>query len=89
MVYETEFSPTLQKKILKLTRRDPELLSSFQRKVEQVAYCDEESIKHHKNLIGDLSHMKRVHVGHHVLLFTVSGNRIIFKDILHHDDAYD
>ena len=89
MGYELELSPNLVRKIHKFSLKDPSLMVSYEKKVEQIVSSDENGLKHYKNLKGDMCHIKRVHIGHFVLLFTVSGNRIIFKDLVHHDDAYD
>jgi len=88
MSYNFEFSAVLTKKLSKLARKDPLLVRSLHKKVEQIISCDKEGMMHYKNLVGDMSDLKRVHIGHHVLLFRILEDTVIFEDLRHHDDAY-
>ena len=72
----------------KLKRKDLALFRSVQRKINQIARLDEAAVRHFKNLRGDLSDYKRVHVGSFVLMFKVEGGTVIFASLVHHDDAY-
>jgi len=72
----------------KVKKKDPALFEQTQRKINQIALLDEESINHFKNLRGEMSDHKRVHVGSFVLLFKLEGDTIIFDKLAHHDDAY-
>lgn len=72
----------------KLKQKDPALFRAVQRKINQIALLDNFSINHFKNLRGNLSSYKRVHVGSFVLMFKVEKDTIIFDRFVHHDDAY-
>lgn len=77
------------KKIMQKTRhKNPILFIALQKKIAQLGSMNNASIKHLKNLRGEMSHLKRVHVSSFVLIFSVKGDTIIFKDFIHHDDAY-
>lgn len=89
MVYGFEFSESLNKKISRFSRKDPLLVIAFKKKVKQIISCDKEGISHYKNLRGDMSNLKRVHIGHYVLLFRICNDVVFFEELHHHDDAYD
>lgn len=72
----------------KLKRKDKARFVAVKNKILQISECDEISIKHFKNLKGDMSHLKRVHIRSFVLAFRVKDNIIIFERLTHHDDAY-
>lgn len=76
------------KVLRKLKRKDPALFSAVQKKIKQIASCDEISIEHLKNLRYDVSGFKRVQVGSFVLFFRLEGNKIVFDRFKHHDKAY-
>ena len=77
------------KKIMqKLRNKDPVLFIALQKKIAQLGSMDTVAAEHLKNLKGSMSHLKRVHVGSLVLIFSIEGETIIFKDLVHHDDAY-
>lgn len=56
------------------------------RKVEEIV----ENPHRYKNLRKPLQHLKRVHFGSYVLVFSVDENarRVILEDYRHHDDIY-
>ncbi len=74
----------IEKLLRKLKQKDPALFRAVQRKIDQIAKLDRETINHFKNL----SNYKRVHVGSFVLFFKIEGNTIIFDKLRHHDGAY-
>ncbi|RLJ01634.1 MAG: hypothetical protein DRP10_03585 [Candidatus Aenigmatarchaeota archaeon] len=88
MSFKIKFSKNLEEILRRLKRKDYALFLRIQKKIIQISNSDEVSIQHFKNLRGDLSNYKRVHIGHFVLLFRVEGNTIIFEDFRHHDKAY-
>ncbi|MFH0875601.1 MAG: hypothetical protein V1859_06700 [archaeon] len=88
MSFESEISVKLRAKLDKLAFRDRNLADAVSKKIRQIIACDAVAINHFKNLKGDMSHLKRVHIGSHVLTFQVKGDTIIFEDFTHHDDAY-
>ena len=78
----------IDKIMQKLCRKDPSLFRALQKKINQIASCDEISIQHFKNLKHDLSGLKRVQIGNFVLVFRIRDNIIIFEDFDHHDVIY-
>jgi mRNA-degrading endonuclease RelE of RelBE toxin-antitoxin system len=78
----------IQDILKKLKRKDPVLFRAVQKKINQIASLDGATIQHFKNLRGNSSKYKRVHVGSFVLIFKLEGNTIIFDRFIHHDDAY-
>ncbi|MFH1587943.1 MAG: addiction module toxin RelE [Candidatus Diapherotrites archaeon] len=72
----------------KLKKRDFALFNALQKKINQIAELDRDSINHFKNLRKPLNDYKRVHVGSFVLMFKVEGEVIIFDRFEHHDNAY-
>jgi len=83
-----ELSPILRKKLDKLRRKDRKLAIAVRKKIDQIINLDKTTILHFKNLRGDMSHLKRVHIGSFVLTFKLEGNTIFFEDFEHHDGAY-
>ena len=73
----------------KLKRKDPVLFQTLSKKIIYLSELELTGIEHLKNLRGDLSHLKRVHVGSFVLTFQVKGDILIFEEFTHHDRAYD
>ena len=78
----------IEKILRKLKQKDQPLFRAVQRKINQIAQLDEKSLSHFKNLRGDMSKYKRVHVGSFVLMFKVENNTLIFGKLSHHDEAY-
>ena len=78
----------LEKVMAKLKRKDPALFRAVQRKINQVSLLDRAAIDHFKNLRGEVSAYKRVHVSSFVLIFKIEGSVIIFDRFRHHDEAY-
>jgi mRNA-degrading endonuclease RelE of RelBE toxin-antitoxin system len=60
----------------------------IEKKIVHIAALDVLSIQHFKNLRSPLNEYKRVHLGSHVLLFRVQGDKIVFEAFEHHDQIY-
>ncbi|MCX6801143.1 MAG: hypothetical protein NTZ73_03055 [Candidatus Diapherotrites archaeon] len=58
------------------------------KKIEEI--IETADVEHYKNLRHDMKELKRVHVGHFVLVFEYKKweDKIIFKDFDHHDNIY-
>ena len=78
----------IERTLNKLRKKDIGLFRAVQKKINQIAEGDLAFINHFKNLRGNLSDYKRVHVGSFVLIFKVEKDIIIFNKFVHHDDAY-
>lgn len=79
----------LDRTLERLARKDPVLFRAVRKKIDQITLLDANDIRHFKNLRGDLSDYKRVHVGKSfVLFFKCEGDTVIFDRLEHHDKAY-
>ena len=87
-MYFFDVSEHLEKKLLKLSRKDKELYNNILKKIEEVIHS--EDVKHYKNLRYNMKNSKRVHIGHFVLIFQYreEENLILFDDFDHHDKIY-
>jgi mRNA-degrading endonuclease RelE of RelBE toxin-antitoxin system len=87
-MHKFEIKPGLNKKLIKLSKKDKNSFEAVMKKIEEVVTS--EDIEHYKNLRYDLKESKRVHVGHFVLIFNYekAKNYVIFEDYDHHDNIY-
>ena len=87
-MYSYNYSEKLQKILNKLLKKDKELYIQILKKIEEVISC--ENVEHYKNLRYNLNDLKRVHIGHFVLVFKLNKNinLISFEDFEHHDKIY-
>ena len=84
---EYEIHPLLDKKLNKISKKDPQQFKKILTKIEEI--INNKNINHYKNLKKPLQKYKRVHIhSSFVLLFRVEKNKIIFTDYEHHDNVY-
>ena len=85
---EFEIKPELEKKLVKLSKKDKNRYEVVLRKIEEIVASVD--VEHYKNLRYDMKDMKRVHVGHFVLIFNYDmiNDFISFIDYDHHDNIY-
>jgi YafQ family addiction module toxin component len=85
---EFEIRPTLDKKLIKLSKRDKPIYKAVIGKIDEILNCEDPG--HYKNLAYDMKDFKRVHIGSFILVFKVDNENklIIFEDFKHHDDMY-
>lgn len=91
LAFDFDFSEALEETMRKLEKKDKSRLFMLNKKMKEIASCDENSIQHYKNLLYGLSDFKRVHIdGSFVLLFKVflKENYIFFERLEHHDKVY-
>jgi len=83
-----EILPSLLKILGKLSKKDRALYNQVMKKIEEIISTLD--VEHYKNLRHDMKELKRVHIGHFVLVFEYKKdeNKIIFKDFDHHDNIY-
>lgn len=86
-MYRYEVRPNLQKIMKKLFKKDPETRERIIKKIDEIINSD---VEHYKNLRKPLQHLKRVHIGEKVLVFSFDKtNKIIsFENFEHHDMVY-
>ncbi len=78
----------LSRVLERLKKKDNALFAQVWKKISQIASLDCITIGHFKNLRGNMSRFKRVHIGSFVLTFQVIEDRIVFEALEHHDRAY-
>ena len=88
MTFNFIITPILRKQIDKLAMKDKVLAIAVNKKIKQIINGDIIFLDHFKNLRGDLSNYKRVHVGSFVIIFKIEKDIIIFDKFRHHDKAY-
>jgi YafQ family addiction module toxin component len=87
-MYKYEVMPNLQKILNKLFNKDRINYEQVIKKVEEIINSGDP--QHYKNLRAPLQNLKRVHIGHFVLVFSVDENTktIKFENFDHHDKIY-
>jgi len=83
-----EIKPELEKKLVKLFKKDKSTYEKVIRKIEEVVSSGD--VEHYKNLRHNMKDSKRVHIGHFVLVFSYvkSTDFVSFEDFNHHDNIY-
>ena len=81
-------SKELDRILAKLQKKDKQLYENLLNKMNEVLNSLE--VEHYKNLRYDLKELKRVQIGHFVLVFKFNkmNNLIFFSDFDHHDNIY-
>ena len=82
-MYKVNVSRKLQKIIKKLSKHKADIL---EKKMIRIAH----NPSHYKNLRYGFKQYKRVHIGHHVLIFIMDEKKkvVYFEDFQHHDEIY-
>lgn len=82
-----EIKPELDKKLIKLSKRDKALYESVMKKIDEILISE---IEHYKNLRYNMKDSKRVHIGHFVLIFSYDKTKdfVSFEDFDQHDKIY-
>ena len=85
---EFEIKPELEKKLVKLFKKDKSSYEKVLRKINEI--INSVDIEHYKNLRYDMKESKRVHIGHFVLVFSYDKGKdlVSFEDYDHHDNIY-
>ncbi len=85
---EFEIKPGLRKTLAKLFKKNKTAYEAVMKKIEEIVNFSD--INHYKNLRHDLKNLKRVHIGHFVLVFEYDSAKdfISFEDYDHHDNVY-
>jgi len=79
----------LEKKLVKLKKRDKLIYNIVMNKIDEILICDD--IHHYKNLRSPLQKFKRVHIKSSFVLtfkYIESEDKVIFYDFDHHDKIY-
>lgn len=87
-IYSIKVSEQLDKIIDKLENKDKTHYEQIIKKIEEIKNSND--VDHYKNLRSPLQHLKGVHIGHFVLVFSVnkSSKTVTFENYKHHDEIY-
>jgi len=87
-MYNFDVSDNLKDILKKLSKRDATTYNRILDKIQEVLNC--KNVEHYKNLRADMKDLKRVQIGHFVLIFKYdkNSNKIFFDDFDHHDVIY-
>ncbi|MEA3229360.1 MAG: addiction module toxin RelE [archaeon] len=88
MNFRAVISDELEKTLAVLKKKDKSTFINVKKKICRITACDSVVIDHFKNLKGDMSNLKRVHVGSFVLVFRIVQDVIVFESFKHHDKSY-
>ena len=85
---EFEIKPELDKKLVKLSKKDKVRYEAVMKKIDEVLSSGD--IEHYKNLRYDMKDSKRVQIGHFVLVFSYdkANDFVSFEDYDHHGNIY-
>lgn len=86
---EFEVKPELEKKLIKLSKKDKPYYEAVMKKIQEI--IESQDLEHYKNLRYDMKESKRVHIGHFVLVFSYDKTKdfVSFEDYDHHDNIYE
>ena len=87
-MHNYKLSKRLEKLLPKIYKKDKKLYLQLIRKIDEISNSN--NIESYKNLKHNLKGLKRVHLGHFVLIFSYDKTEKIirFKDFNHHDKVY-
>lgn len=85
---EFEIKPELERILNKIYKKDRQLYEQVMKKIEEIVNISD--VEHYKNLRFPLQHLKRVHVGSFVLIFSYNKSKdfISIVNFDHHDKIY-
>ncbi len=84
-----EITPSLQKTLAKLSKKDKHAFEIILKKIEEIISCSD--VDHYKNLRSPLQHLKRVHINYSFVLtfrYIENEDRVVFYEYDHHDNIY-
>ena len=86
-MYADRYSEEIVKKLKKLRKKDPKHYSLARKKMDQILANPQHR---YKDLHYDMKGVKRVHIGHFVLVFVINHIKKIvsFEDFDHHNIIY-
>ncbi len=86
-MYRDEYSEEITRKLTKLNKKDHRHYTIVRKKIDQILANPEHRFK---DLHYTMKGIKRVHISHFVLIFTINHVKKIvsFEDYDHHDNIY-
>ena len=87
-MYNLEIRESVDAIFRKLSKKDRPLYEQAMKKISEIISTAD--VEHYKNLRYSMKELKRVHVGHFVLVFEYAKpeDKIVFVDFDHHDGIY-
>ena len=87
-MHKIDIKDRLEKILLKIYKKNRKLHDQIMKKIREISNSPD--FEHYKNLRTPLQHLKRVHIGHFVLIFKFDKkqNIISFENFKHHDQIY-
>lgn len=87
-MHEFSIEEDLEKILQKILKKDRSLYEQIMKKIEEIVNSSD--IEHYKNLKYSMKNLKRVHIGHFVLVFCFirEEDKVVFWDFDHHDIIY-
>ena len=92
MPFEYDLTPSLQKLLDKLRKRDPKRADIVYKKIKEIVNSDENTIERYKHLRHGHKGEQRAHIDKHFVLtfrYEKATKFVLFVDFDHHDHAYD
>jgi mRNA interferase RelE/StbE/toxin YoeB len=84
MEYRIRFTPSFEKQLKKLKKKDKVLFERLTKKLKEIRQNPE----HYKPLSGALKGTRRAHLDPFIVIFDVEGDLITVHYVKHHDRAY-
>ncbi len=84
MPYKIQFTPTFEKQLKKVKKKDHTLFDRLKKSIAKVCENPEAG----KPLRHDLRGTRRVHLNPFVLVYSIEGDIVIIHYYEHHDAAY-
>lgn len=87
-MYSFDYSERFKEILKRLIKKDKLTYKQILKKIREI--INSKNVEHYKNLRKPLQNLKRVHIGHFVLIFKFDklNNLISFEDFDHHDKIY-
>jgi YafQ family addiction module toxin component len=85
-MYSYELRKGVEKGFFRLAKKDRKQMEAINKKINEII-CNP---YHYKNLRAPLAHLRRVHIGSFVIVFSIDEKRksVIIEEYAHHDDVY-
>ena len=84
MEYKIEFTPSFEKQLKKLRKKDKILFERLTKKIKEIL----ENHEHYKPLRDELKGNRRAHLDSFVIIFELKEDLIVMHYVKHHDEAY-
>lgn len=90
-MFDFDLSDDFRKTLSKLSKKDPIIAESINRKIKEIISRDSRTITAYKNLSHGMSNFKRVHITEWLIMvfeINLNENYVFFAKIASRDDVY-